>query len=200
MLPEGVRLIHIRHGQTDWNVEGRLQGQLDIPLNDTGRGQAARNGRVLAERLAADGVDPASLAYIASPLGRAMETMRLVRDALGLDHSFPTDPRLMEITFGEWTGKTYAELRASGYETQVRARKKDKWSFRPPGAETYAELAQRVAGWLETVERDTIAVAHGGIFRVLNGLLLGMPWHEVPSVEPPQDRIAIFSGGQLELV
>ena len=200
MLPDGVRLIHIRHGQTDWNVEGRLQGQLDIPLNDTGRGQAARNGRVLAERLAADGVDPASLAYIASPLGRATETMRFVRNALGLDDTFPTDPRLMEITFGEWTGSTYAELRASGHEAQVRARKKDKWSFRPPGAETYAELAQRVAGWLETVDRDTIAVAHGGVFRVLNGLLLGMPWHEVPSVEPPQDRIAIFTDGQLELV
>ncbi|MEM8663986.1 MAG: histidine phosphatase family protein, partial [Pseudomonadota bacterium] len=100
MLPPGVRLIHIRHGETDWNVEGRLQGQLDIPLNDHGRRQAARNGEVLAARLADEGVAPESLTYIASPLSRSMETMQIVRGKLGLSPQFDIDDQLKEIAFG----------------------------------------------------------------------------------------------------
>ncbi|MEM8665125.1 MAG: histidine phosphatase family protein, partial [Pseudomonadota bacterium] len=102
MLPDGVRLIHIRHGETDWNVEGRLQGQLDIPLNDTGRGQARRNGDALAAYLAAERLQDPD--FIASPLSRSVETMAIVRDALGEDAPFRTDERLREISFGDWSG------------------------------------------------------------------------------------------------
>lgn len=200
MLRPGVRLTHIRHGETDWNVEGRLQGQRDIPLNAEGRRQAVRHGRVLAERLIAEGRDPASLTYVSSPLGRAFDTMAAVRTALGFSVAAPTDERLMEVDFGDWSGFTYAELRARGEERLVAQRKADKWSFRPPDGETYAELAVRVGRWLDEVEGDTVAVSHGGVFRVLNGLICGTPWHVVPSLPAPQDRFAIFLDGTVELV
>ena len=75
-------LFICRHGQTDWNAEGRLQGQVEVPLNDTGRAQARRNGRHLLELLGDRAKD---FAFLASPLGRASETMRIIRLELGLD-------------------------------------------------------------------------------------------------------------------
>ncbi|RAH98234.1 histidine phosphatase family protein [Acuticoccus sediminis] len=198
MLPDGVRLIHIRHGQTDWNVVGRLQGQLDIPINAIGQGQANENGRRLRARLADEGVRPASLAYVSSPLGRSRETMGRIRSELALGGDWATDDRLREVAFGDWSGFTYDELRRNGQETLVKARKKDKWSFRPPGGETYAELAERVGEWLETIDRDTVAVTHGGVHRVLFGHLCGTPWHEVPSLPVPQDRVFIFTNETVE--
>lgn len=200
MLPAGVTLIHIRHGQTDWNAEGRLQGQRDIPINETGRGQAERHGRVLSERLRAAGVDPAALVYVSSPLSRSVETMQRVRGGLGLPGEAPTDERLKEVHFGEWSGFTYAELKEGGQRGLVERRKADKWSFRPPGGETYAELARRVGEWLETVTEDTVAVTHGGVVRVLHGHITGTPWHEVPSLPAHQDRFAIFRDGTVEYI
>ena len=90
-------IYFLRHGQTDWNAELRLQGQKDIPLNETGRGQARQNGRMLADLID----DPARFRYIASPIGRTRETMNLVRLELGLpSHGYETDDRLKEISFG----------------------------------------------------------------------------------------------------
>lgn len=200
MLPDGVALIHIRHGETAWNAEGRLQGMRDIPMNDVGRGQATRHGKVLAERLAAAGVEPDTLDFVSSPLSRSAETMRLVRDGLGLPGTAPTDDRLKEVDFGEWSGFTYAELREGGQKGLVARRKADKWSFRPPGGETYAELAARVGDWLATVTRDTVAVTHGGVLRVLHGHITGTPWHEVPGLPAYQDRFAVFKDGAVEYV
>ena len=74
-MRDGVSIYFVRHGQTDWNAEKRLQGQTDIPINARGRAQARRNGRLLAGYLA----DPAALDYVASPLGRTRETMEILR-------------------------------------------------------------------------------------------------------------------------
>jgi broad specificity phosphatase PhoE len=77
-------VYYIRHGETDWNVGGRLQGRRDVPINARGRTQAAHCGEILRDLLARDGRNPAELDYISSPLGRATETMELARPALGL--------------------------------------------------------------------------------------------------------------------
>src|SRR6185503_9842367 len=91
MLRSGVRLYYVRHGETDWNRDQRYQGQKDIPLNATGRSQAARNGKVLAGAL---GERATGLDYVASPLERACETMQIVRRELGLPpDAFRTDDR-----------------------------------------------------------------------------------------------------------
>ena len=102
-------IYYIRHGETEWNADGRLQGAQDIPLNDLGRKQAASAGGILADLFARDGRDEQSLAFIASPLGRARSTMELVRGALNLPpDDYAVDDRLREIGYGQWEGSTLA--------------------------------------------------------------------------------------------
>src|SRR5262245_9476228 len=106
-------LYYIRHGETDWNRELRLQGRRDIPINATGRRQARHCGSVLRELIERDTIDPAELDFVASPLGRTRETMELVRAELAVDPAgYRVDAQLIEISFGEWEGFTMAELRA----------------------------------------------------------------------------------------
>lgn len=190
-----VTLIHIRHGETDWNAEGRLQGQRDVPLNAVGRTQAARNGRALAAHLAAGGIDPEALDWVASPLGRSRETMEIVRDTMGLDpRDYRVDDSLKEVTFGLWEGFTLGELKLSD-PAGVAARRADKWAFVPPGGESYAMLSARIDRFLRGLDADTVVVAHGGVQRVLAGLITGVPAAEVPVLEVPQDRFCIFARG-----
>ena len=159
----------MRHGETDWNVEGRLQGQHDIPLNTVGYGQAAACGEILRDLLARDGHDPHAFDYVASPLMRARKTMELVRAELGLDVAgYRVEARLAELAFGRWEGLTFAELKRNPADVQALAtREHDRWGFRAPGGESYADLLARVRQWQETVARDTIVVAHGGVARTL---------------------------------
>ena len=159
----------MRHGETAWNVERRLQGQHDTPLNELGRKQALACGEVLRALFERDGVDPERFDYVASPLARARVTMELMRGALGVDPTrYRTDARLAELSFGRWEGFTFAELRAREPDTLALAtREHDKWSFVPPGGESYADLLVRVRQWLATVVRDTVVVSHGGVARTL---------------------------------
>ncbi len=163
-------LIFVRHGETEWNAEGRLQGQRDIPLNDRGRAQARRNGAAIASALA----DVANFDFVASPLGRARESMEIVRTSLGLDPAiYRLDDRLMEISYGEWEGLTGEELILRDPQA-IAARDADKWEFVPPGGESYRLLSDRVARWLVTLDQPTLVVAHGGVGRVLRARVLGV--------------------------
>lgn len=185
----------VRHGQTDWNVEVRLQGQADIDINARGIEQAIANGRHLACLVP----NAAAFDFVASPLRRTMETMRLIRSEMGLPpDGFRTDPRLKELHFGGWQGFTFPELE-SKRPGSAALRAADKWGFRPPGseAESYAMLAERVRPWLAGLVRPTIAVVHGGVMRVLFHLVEGMPGNEAANVDTPQDRILALRDGHL---
>lgn len=160
-------LYFVRHGETDWNRERRLQGQHDIPLNALGRVQAARCGKLMRDLLERDGRPLAEYDYISSPLGRARETMELMRAGMGLDpERYRTDARLMEMSFGRWEGFTFAELQAREAPA-LAERERDKWGFVLPGGESYAQLQVRVRAWYDGVERDTVVSAHGGVCRAL---------------------------------
>ena len=160
-------LYFARHGETDWNRERRLQGQHDIPLNALGRVQASRSGELLRGLLERDGQSAAQYDYVSSPLGRARETMELMRAAMALDPSaYRTDARLMEMSFGRWEGFTFAELQAREAPA-LAARERDKWGFVLPGGESYAQLQVRVRAWYESLERDSVVSAHGGVCRAL---------------------------------
>lgn len=201
MSASALRLFHVRHGETDWNAEGRLQGRTDTPMNARGLAQAERNGRALAERLAAEGIAPEALAWRASPLGRARRTMEIVRRAAGLDPlDYRVDERLVEIDFGAWSGRTTRELVAAGEGERVARRKRDKWGFRPPGGESYAELSGRIAAVLAEIDRDTVVVSHGGVYRTIHGHLLGTPTAEIPVLDARQDAVALFRDGGLEWI
>ena len=160
-------LYFARHGETDWNRERRLQGQHDIPLNALGRVQASRSGELLRGLLERDGRPAAEYDYVSSPLGRARETMELMRASMGLDpEAYRTDARLMEMSFGRWEGFTFAELQARE-AAALAEREHDKWGFVLPGGESYAQLQVRVRAWYETMERDSVVSAHGGVCRAL---------------------------------
>jgi probable phosphoglycerate mutase len=160
-------LYFIRHGQTDWNAERRLQGQRDIPLNALGRTQSSRCGEILQDLLSRDGCRHEDLDFVSSPLGRARETMELVRVGLGLEASrYRTDARLMEMSFGRWEGYTFKELQLREAAT-LAARELDRLDYVVPGGESYRQLHERVCAWYAGLERDTVASAHGGVCRVL---------------------------------
>ncbi|MBP1870565.1 Glucosyl-3-phosphoglycerate phosphatase [Ensifer adhaerens] len=186
----------IRHGQTDWNAESRLQGQKDIPLNDTGRQQATGNGMALAAIL---GGDAAQFDFVASPLGRTRETMERLRRAMGLDPTlYRTDDRLKEVSFGDWEGFTLPELKRSVPE-RIAERRKVKWDFIPPGddAESYEILSWRIAAWLKDVNRPTVCVSHGGVIRALFKLFGEMDEDEAASAAIPQDRLLRIAGNTI---
>ncbi len=188
----------LRHGQTDWNAEERLQGQADTALNALGRSQARRNGERLAELIAA----PQDFDFVASPLLRTRQTMELARAAMGLDAgAYRTDARLMELNFGDWQGFTFPELerRVPGAE---RLRDLDKWDFRPPGegAESYEMLMQRVRPFVEALAMPTVCVTHGGVIRALFRLVGGMPKVVAASLDVPQDKVLRLTDGRLEWI
>jgi broad specificity phosphatase PhoE len=186
-------LVFLRHGETDWNVEGRLQGQRDIPLNDHGRQQARRNGEAIARQIP----EAAGFDFVASTLGRARETMAIVRREIGLDaKSFALDKRLHEVTFGEWEGLTFPEIEARD-PGWLALREAGKWGFLPPGGESYQMLANRAMTWLETVRRPTVVVAHGGIVRVLLIRLAGLDPSEAVALDIPQDKVFLWKDGSV---
>ncbi len=185
-----------RHGQTSWNAQSRFQGQVDTPLNDTGRAQAVANGRTLKAILGeAEGFD-----FVASPLGRTRHTMEAIRREMGLDpFAYRTDRMLVEVHFGDWQGSTVAELEARNPGC-TSARETDKWTFRPPGgdAESYALLAERIRPWFEALQRPTVCVTHGGVIRSLFTLTGQMEGPEAASMDVPQDRILRLRDGRLD--
>ena len=175
-----MRLYYVRHGLTDWNAAGRLQGHLDIPLNQTGRVQAARCAQILGDLFAREGRFAADLDYVSSPLSRARETMEIMRAALGLAPTeYGLEPRLTEIAFGEWEGLTYDEVMRRDPDIVAR-RETDKWEFLPPGGENYRQLALRVGAWYATLTRDTVVCAHGGTGRAMVAVL---------GIAPPEQAV-----------
>ena len=189
MLPS---LVFLRHGETDWNVEGRLQGQRDIPLNDRGRVQAKRNGATIIAAM--PGI--ADYDFVASPLIRSRETMEIARRAMGLEPSaYRLDDRLREITFGDWEGSTLAELRER-HGALVAERERDKWRFLPPNGESYALLLERVVDWLGSLTRPTFAVSHGGVGRVVRSHILGVDRARAVADYFPQDKLLVIEDGK----
>lgn len=185
-------LYFIRHGQTDWNAEARFQGQKDIPLNDTGRGQAKRNGETLKPL-----VDPADFQFIASPLGRTRETMEIARTAMGLPPTdYQTDDLLKELSFGAWEGRTVEDLEKNEIALWAE-RKTDKWNFAPPGGESYADLTERVRHFFLALDKPTIVVSHGGVNRALQFILGHMTAAELAKKMIPQDQFMFVDGDAL---
>ena len=190
------RLIFVRHGETAYNAESRLQGQLDTPLNARGREQARAIGGTLRSLLGPeiDRLDEAE-AFFASPLERARETMDIARDAMGLKPGrYHLDPVLKELSFGVWEGLTWPEIEVRDAKG-LRARRKDRWAFAPEGGESYAMLAVRLRPWLDSLSEHAFVISHGGVARVLMALIAGVP--PAKAVEAPivQGRAILFENG-----
>jgi probable phosphoglycerate mutase len=156
-----TRIVAIRHGETAWNVETRIQGQLDVGLNDRGRWQAQRLSQALAE----ERLD----AIFASDLQRARDTARAIAEATGLP--LRSDEALRERGFGEFEGLTYAEIDERFPESARRWRQRDA-DFAPPGGESLVVFQARAVAALTAIARrhrgrHVAIVTHGGVLDVL---------------------------------
>ncbi|KAA2242245.1 histidine phosphatase family protein [Salinarimonas soli] len=185
------RILFVRHGETDWNAEGRLQGQHDIPLNAVGREQADRVGTTLARLVPGIG----DLDFVASPLGRTRETMERLRAVIGLaPEAYGLDERLKEITFGSWEGLTWPEVRARD-AAAASERERRKWDYVPPGGESYAMLLERVRPAIDALTRETVLVSHGGVARVLLAMLCNVSPRQAAGLDIWQGRVLVIADG-----
>lgn len=153
-----TKLWLVRHGQTDWNVEARYQGQTDVPLNATGVEQA--------QALAAEFADQNFDAIFSSPLQRARLTAEII--AAGLFLPVRTDDRLIEIHQGQWEGEIYYDL-LERFPNEMRARREDPYRFRPPEGESAAEVAARAS---QAADEIYHLYPHGNVIVVSHALTL----------------------------
>ncbi|MBR0795455.1 histidine phosphatase family protein [Bradyrhizobium jicamae] len=190
-------IYYIRHGETSWNAEARLQGVQDIALNERGRAQAAHAGRILAGLLVRDGREAAALPFVASPLTRARATMELVRAELGLaPGNYARDDRLREIGYGAWEGSTLDEAQAADPTIYAR-RQAEKWTVAAPGGESYVDVQRRMTDWYRSVTSDTVVVAHGGTARALMVALGFETPASAADLYIEQGAVYVFRDGEL---
>jgi broad specificity phosphatase PhoE len=190
-------IYYIRHGETEWNALGRLQGLRDIPLNEFGRRQSVHAGLILADLLMRDGQSASSIGFVASPLGRARQTMELVRSTLKLPVSaYAIDDRLREIGYGEWEGATLAEIQEQDPSLFAR-RQAAKWTVAPPGGETYVSVQARMTDWCRGLTADTVAVSHGGTARALMVALGFLTPESAADLTIGQGSVYVFRDGEL---
>jgi probable phosphoglycerate mutase len=162
-----TRIILVRHGETDWNAAGRIQGQSDTPLNAVGKIQAQR----VAQRLSRERVQ----ALYSSDLARALETATIIGQTLGLP--VIASPQWRERRYGAWEGLTSAEIQAR-YPAQFAEWRARAPGFAPPQGESRTELLTRALNALQSiVHRHTgevvVVVTHGGLCYVLLTHILG---------------------------
>lgn len=167
---QATRIIAIRHGETAWNVDTRIQGQLDIGLNATGRQQVRRLARALAD-------EPIDAIY-ASDLTRAMETAAAI--AMLKPLALHPTQGLRERCFGEFEGRTYGEIETLWPEQAERWRARDA-SWAPAGGESLLEFRQRVTRTTSELAaqhlgEQIVLVAHGGVMDVLYRTATGQGW------------------------
>ena len=165
-----MKLFLTRHGQTDWNIARRYQGQTDVPLNETGTLQTA----LLAQRLSTHVIH----AIYSSDLSRAMTTAKAIAEAQQLTPVLHSDPRWRELSFGDWEGMTYQEMSAQSPEL-FDAWMKDSLTVSTPNGETHLQLAERVKSAFDEIkakhnDETVLVVGHSGSIQTLLALTLGV--------------------------
>jgi len=195
MPPEGGSpaprsLILLRHGETDWNRERRIMGDLDIPLNETGREQSRRTGALLRE-LPIDRL-------VSSPMLRATETASIVGEALGLETTLDAD--LAEVRFGSWQGSTYDEIMD---DPEYDAYRIDPIHHKTPGGESIIDVQTRARAAFERAEAGacTLFVSHGDIIRSALAHFLAIPLEKFRRLRVDNCSVSAFGviGDQVEV-
>lgn len=194
-LADGLTLYFARHGETRANIEKRFQGHTkDTPLTERG----LRQTKILARILSAHVDKPQSLAFVSSPLPRARMSMELVRVHLGLTpYEFSLEKRISEIDLGKWDGLTHKQARALD-PVFYDKRDRDKWNYRVPGGESYADVTDRAESWVKSIKRNTFAVSHGAFTRILRGLFAGLDAQEMSDLDEPQGVVFRVRGDRIK--
>ena len=185
-------IYFIRHGETDWNRQGLIQGWIDIPLNGKGHIQAKA---VAAALMDVPGFSP-SFNFVVSPLQRARQTMGYVAEALALEpQQIAIEPAVKELGFGVWEGKPFWELKASPV---YPAHPEDRYAWRPHGGESYEDGDTRIRTWLDGLDRPTVVVAHGAIGRCLIAELAGLGRRDLVNLEMRQGCYCRLANGRAD--
>lgn len=183
-------ICFVRHGETDWNVQGLIQGWTDIPLNARGEAQAMAVGRALS-RL--PGIDR-GFRFVVSPLLRARATMNHIARALELEERhIAIEPAVQELGFGVWEGKPFWELKASPV---YPAHPEDRYHWRPDAGESYEDGHARMRAWLDGLDGPAVVVAHGAIGRCLVAELTGLGRRELVDLAMRQGYYCTLENGQ----
>lgn len=182
-------IYFIRHGETNWNAERRMQGQWESDLTERGRQQADKN----AETVANLGVD----AIYASPLRRARHSAEALSQRT--DHDLIFDDRLKEWNAGDWSGHLYAEV-VEKWPEEWTAWRADMWNYRPPGCENFQDLARRGGDFLNDIlvtEHQRIAVvSHGFIGRAMMLVLAKLQPDDALRLHTANDAVFRFKGAK----
>jgi alpha-ribazole phosphatase len=170
--------ILVRHGETDWNIDGRWQGQIDVPLNEKGIEQASQ----IARSLKNNKVD----LIFSSDLSRARQTAEAISNVTGAEVYL--DTRLREIHQGEWQGMLVSDIQQR-YQIEFISRKNDPYTVAPPGGETARQVQERVVAFLDEISKrypqKTIAiVSHGFAIAVMIAHFKGIPIEKVWDLVP----------------
>lgn len=182
----------LRHGQTEWNVEERLQGHLDSPLTRLGVHQAQVQGEILRGALPKSGVRA-----FASPSGRARRTAEIALE--GLDLPFEDVPALREVDVGAWQGCRAADLRMR-HPTIESCSDPHLWKFSAPGGESLAQMVSRVSALMERLDGPAVLVTHGLTSRVLRCLVLGRPVEELSALPGGQGVVHHLKDGVARVI
>jgi len=181
----------LRHGQTNYNHEGRMQGQLESQLTELGMAQAQAMADLLKEQI----TDLAGWRLLASPLKRTRQSAAIVGATLGLEVEI--EPALIEVGCGAWENRLYADL-AKEHPDAFASR---DWFFRAPEGERFEDVDGRVRPWLAAQApepRKLIAVAHGVSGSLLRGAYLGLSREETLAQDVPQDAIFRLAEGAVQ--
>jgi probable phosphoglycerate mutase len=185
----------VRHGQTAFNAERRLQGHVDSPLTGLGVRQAQAVAGLLAELVTGE----PGFRIVSSPLGRARSTADIIAQRLGVAE-VEEDRRLIELSWGAWDGRLRSELEAEYPQAFGRT----GWAFDGPTGESYEAVQGRLADWLESLppepERRIIAVSHGVSGRVLRGVYGNLPRDAAVAQDVPQDAVYRLVDGQIHRI
>ena len=184
-----VPIIYVRHGETDWNKQGLIQGSAETELNANGHVQAKAVGALLAQRRE----EWQNYQIFVSPQKRARQTLGYIHDALGReDHAL--EPRVRELGFGIWEGKAFWELKASPI---YPADPENRYFWRPEGGESYEDGVARVNDWRSSLTRPTLVVSHGAVGRCLMGATAGLGPRELVGLRTPQGCYCELVDGQI---
>jgi probable phosphoglycerate mutase len=182
----------VRHGQTEFNRERRLQGHVDSRLTELGLRQARAVGGLLKDLIR----DPAGWRIVSSPLGRARDTAETIGGILGIAE-VELDPRLIELSWGDWDGRLRTELE----EAYPDAFGRTGWAFDAPTGESYEAVTARLSDWLASLapepERKVIAVSHGVAGRILRGVYGDLARDAAVSQDVPQDAVYLLQHGRI---
>ena len=186
-MTDSAKIYLLRHGETMWNTERRLQGHSNSQLTQKGKQQARQNGLRLRKLISS------TPRLISSPLGRCRETAEIIAGVMKFDFSqIEYEDRVKELSYGRWEGQRVSDIELNE-ASAFQVRRANRWDIPAPDGESYSMVADRLGDWLSEVERQTLVlVSHGCAGRILRGIYTNLPKESIYSLEEPHDAIYLL--------